>query len=179
MSVNKVILVGRLGQDPELRYTASGTAVCNLSLATGEFYKDQNGERHEKTEWHRVVVWDRQAENCSKFLNKGSQIFVEGRLQTRSWEDKNGQKRYTTEVTANNVQFLGGNQAGVGAGGERPERRDSQERSIPSSSYGEQNPSDEGSQGPQDLQGTMQGGGGLTAPRKDGDSHFTSEDIPF
>ena len=107
MSVNKVILVGRLGQDPEMRYTPSGTAVCNLSLATSESFQDRNGERQERTEWHRLVVWGKIGETCSKYLKKGRQVYVEGRLQTRSWEDKNGQKRYTTEINANNVQFLG------------------------------------------------------------------------
>ena len=105
-SVNKVILMGRLGSDPELRYTQNQTAVATLSLATSEFRMGQDGQRQEMTEWHRVVVWNKQAENCARYLQKGAGVFVEGRIQTRSWEDQNGQKRYSTEIVANNVQFL-------------------------------------------------------------------------
>ena len=105
-SVNKVMVMGRLGQDPELRYTQNQTAVCSLNVATTEFRMAQDGQRQEMTEWHRVVVWGKQAENASKYLAKGRGVFIEGRLQTRSWEDQNGQKRYTTEIVANNVQFL-------------------------------------------------------------------------
>ena len=108
MSVNKVILVGNLGQEPELRYTSSGTAVCNLSVATSEYWTDKSGQRQEKTEWHRVVVWDKQAEHCNQYLAKGRQVYVEGTLQTRSWEDANKNKRYTTEINARAVKFLGG-----------------------------------------------------------------------
>ncbi|MBD66452.1 MAG: single-stranded DNA-binding protein [Halobacteriovoraceae bacterium] len=109
MSVNKVILLGRLGQDPELKYTPSGAAVCNFSLATSESWNDKNsGQKQERTEWHRVVVWGKLAELCNQYLSKGRQAFVEGRLQTRSWEDKSGQKRYTTEINATTVQFIGG-----------------------------------------------------------------------
>ena len=105
-SVNKVMVMGRLGQDPELRYTQNQTAVCSLNVATTEFRMAQDGQRQEMTEWHRVVVWGKQVENASKYLAKGRGVFIEGRLQTRSWEDQNGQKRYTTEIVANNVQFL-------------------------------------------------------------------------
>ena len=108
MSVNKVILVGRLGQEPELRYTSSGVAVCNLSVATSEAWTDKSGQKQEKTEWHRVVVWSKQAEHCNQYLAKGRQVYVEGQLQTRSWEDANNNKRYTTEINARTVQFLGG-----------------------------------------------------------------------
>lgn len=108
-SVNKVILIGNLGADPDLRYTPSGAAVCNLSIATTDVRTDREGNRQEFTEWHRVVVWNKQAENCAKYLTKGRPAYIEGRLQTRSWEDKNsGQKRYTTEIVADRVQFLGG-----------------------------------------------------------------------
>lgn len=107
-SVNKVILIGNLGADPELRYTNSGSAVANLRIATNEAWTDKNGERQERTEWHRIVVWGKQAENCGKFLKKGRSIYVEGRLQTRQWEDQAGNKRDSTEVVANTVQFLGG-----------------------------------------------------------------------
>ncbi|MBC62509.1 MAG: single-stranded DNA-binding protein [Zetaproteobacteria bacterium] len=104
-SLNKVIVMGNLGQDPELRYTQSQTAVCTLNIATTEVWS-KDGQRQEQTEWHRVIVWNRQAENCAKYLAKGRAVFIEGKLQTRSWEDKNGQKRYTTEITASNVQFM-------------------------------------------------------------------------
>ena len=108
MSVNKVIVLGRLGQDPELKHTAGGSAVTNFSVATSESWTDKQGEKQERTEWHRVVVWGKLAEICSRYLNKGRQVYLEGRLQTRSWEDTQGQKRYTTEVQANSVEFLGG-----------------------------------------------------------------------
>ncbi|NRA65196.1 MAG: single-stranded DNA-binding protein [Pseudobacteriovorax sp.] len=107
-SVNKAIILGNLGQDPEIRYTTSGAAVCTLNIATTDVRKDQNGERQENTEWHRVVVWNKQAENCAKYLAKGRSVYVEGKIQTRSWEDQNGQKRYSTEVVAQTVQFVGG-----------------------------------------------------------------------
>lgn len=110
MSVNKVILLGRLGQDPELKYTPSGSSVCNFSLATSENWKDKNnGQKQEKTEWHRIVVWGKLAELCHQYLTKGRQVYVEGKLQTRSWDDKtSGAKRYTTEILATAIQFIGG-----------------------------------------------------------------------
>jgi single-strand DNA-binding protein len=108
MSVNKVILLGRLGQDPELKYTPGGSPVCNFSLATTEAWTDKQGQKQEKTEWHRVVVWGKLAELCNQYLAKGRQAFLEGRLQTRSWDDKDGNKRYTTEILASTVQFIGG-----------------------------------------------------------------------
>ena len=107
--INKVILVGRLGQDPEVRYTPDGTAVANFSIATSEEWKDKNsGEKRERTEWHRIVAWRRLGEICGEYLSKGRQVYIEGRIQTRSWEDKDGNKRYTTEIIASDVQFLGG-----------------------------------------------------------------------
>lgn len=107
--INKVILIGRLGRDPEISYTASGQAVARLSLATSEEWRDKaTGEKKERTEWHRIVVWGKQGENCGAYLAKGRQIYVEGRLQTREWEDKDGNKRYITEIIAANVTFLGG-----------------------------------------------------------------------
>jgi single-strand DNA-binding protein len=115
-SVNKVILIGNLGADPELRYTNSGTAVANFRIATNEVWNDKNGERQERTEWHQIVVWGKQGENCGKYLRKGRPVYVEGRLQTRSWEDQSGNKRYTTEVVAQTIQFLGGR--GGEAGGD-------------------------------------------------------------
>jgi len=107
-SVNKAIVIGNLGKDPELRHTSSGQAVTELTIATNERYKDKSGEWQERTEWHRVVVWGRQAENASRYLSKGRQVYVEGRLQTREWTDRDGNKRYTTEIVAQNVQFLSG-----------------------------------------------------------------------
>lgn len=105
-SYNRVHLLGNLGQDPELRFTQSQTPVTSFSLATTEYRNSQDGNKQSITDWHRIVVWGRQAENCSKFLTKGQPVFIEGKLQTRSWEDQNGQKRSTTEVVASNVQFL-------------------------------------------------------------------------
>jgi single-strand DNA-binding protein len=115
-SVNKVILIGNLGADPELKYTPSQRPLCNLRIATTEVYKDKSGQRQEKTEWHRVTVWGDQAENCNKYLSKGRSVYVEGRLQTRSY-DKDGQKHYATDVVADRVVFLGGG-GGEGRGGE-------------------------------------------------------------
>jgi len=109
-SLNKVIVVGNLGQDPELRRTQNGTAVCSMSVATTDYKKGQDGQNQEFTEWHRIVAWSKTAENCAKYLAKGRSVMVEGRLQTRSWDDKDGQKRYTTEIVANNVQFLNSGQ---------------------------------------------------------------------
>ena len=106
-SVNKVILVGHLGADPEIRYTQSGSPVANLRLATSESWKNKNGQKEERTEWHRIVAWSKLAELAGQYLSKGRQIFVEGRLQTRSWDDKDGNKRYSTEIVATNIQFLG------------------------------------------------------------------------
>ena len=104
--VNKVILVGRLGNDPEIRYTQGGAGVANFNIATSENWTDKDGNRQEKTEWHRIVVWGKMAETCAQYLAKGRQVYIEGRLQTRQWDDKEGNKRYTTEVVANTVQFL-------------------------------------------------------------------------
>ena len=113
-SVNKVILLGNLGRDPELRYTQGGQAVANFSIATTERYSSKEGERQERTEWHNIVTWGRTAENCAQYLSKGSSCYVEGRLQTREWEDREGNKRRTTEVVAQTVQFIGGRR-GAGA----------------------------------------------------------------
>jgi single-strand DNA-binding protein len=115
-SVNKVIVLGNLGRDPELRHTPAGKAVCTLRVATNESWTDQSGERQERTEWHQIVVWGRSAENCNQYLRKGRSVFVEGRLQTRKWQDKEGQDRWTTEIVADRVQFIGGGERGAGAG---------------------------------------------------------------
>src|SRR5579885_2990359 len=122
-SVNKVILIGNLGADPELKYTPSNRPLCNLRIATTEVFKDKSGQRQEQTEWPRVTVWGDQAENCNKYLAKGRSVYVEGRLQTRSY-DKDGQKHYATDIVADRVVFLGSGGAGGegrgGGGGGRP-----------------------------------------------------------
>lgn len=107
-SVNKVILVGRLGQDPEVKFTQGGAAVANLRIATDETWKDQSGERQQRTEWHTVVAWRRLAEICGQYLSKGRLVYIEGKLQTRSWQDREGNKRYSTEIQADNMVMLGG-----------------------------------------------------------------------
>jgi single-strand DNA-binding protein len=114
--VNKVILVGRLGRDPETRYTSSGQAVCNFTMATDEFFKNRSGERQQRTEWHRIVMWGKLAEIAQQYLKKGQLIYVEGRLQTRQWDDKrDGSKKQTTEVVANAMKMLGGRGEGAAA----------------------------------------------------------------
>jgi single-strand DNA-binding protein len=106
-SVNKVILIGNLGADPELRYTATGTAVANFNLATKDNWTGKDGNKEEKTEWHRIVAWGRLGEICGEYLSKGKQVYIEGKLRTRSWEDRDGNKRYTTEILAQTMQMLG------------------------------------------------------------------------
>ena len=105
--VNKAILVGRLGKDPEIKYTPSGTAIANFTMATSENYKDKDGQKQERTEWHRIVAFGKLAEICGEYLAKGKQVYVEGRIQTRSWDDKDGNKKYMTEIVANTMQMLG------------------------------------------------------------------------
>ena len=128
-SVNKVILLGNLGADPELRYTGSGTAVANFRIATNERWNDKNGQQQERTEWHNIVAWGKLGEICGKYLKKGRSVYVEGRLQTRSWEDQSGNKRYTTEVVAQVMQMLGG-RGGEGSDSEWGGRQ-TQEQSVP------------------------------------------------
>jgi single-strand DNA-binding protein len=119
MSVNKVILVGRLGRDPETRYTGSGQAVCNFSVATDETYKDRNGERQKRTEWHKIVVWGKQAEIAQQYLKKGSLLYLEGRIQSRQWDDKkDGTKKTSFEIVATNFRMLGSKSDSM-AGGAR------------------------------------------------------------
>lgn len=108
MSVNKVILVGNLGKDPEVRYTANGRALARFSLATSDFWTDTTGNRQERTEWHNIIVWGKQAETCGQYLAKGRQVFVEGSIRSRSYDDKNGTRRFVTEIVAQRVRFLGG-----------------------------------------------------------------------
>ena len=140
--INKVILIGNLGADPELRYTTGGQAVAELRLATSRRYTGKDGTQQEDTQWHRIVVWGKQAENCKQYLAKGRQCYVEGRLQTRQWEDRDGNKRYTTEVVAETVQFLGGRGGGGGGFDEAPppDDRDSPPAGGPSGPSG---PSDD------------------------------------
>ena len=121
--VNKVILIGNLGGDPEVRFTPDGVAVANFSLATTESWKDRNGERQERTEWHRLVLWRQLAEIAKNYLRKGSKLYVEGKLQTRSWDDQSGQKRYTTEVVVNEMEMLDSREGGGGGGNIREGRQ--------------------------------------------------------
>ncbi|WP_138429287.1 single-stranded DNA-binding protein [Fodinibius saliphilus] len=123
-SLNKAMIIGRLGQDPDVRYTQSNTAVANLSVATSERYKDNMGEWKENTEWHRVVAWGRLAEICQEYLKKGSQVYIEGPIQTRKWEDKEGQTRYTTEIKALTMTMLD-SKGDNGGGGNVPSKPDS------------------------------------------------------
>jgi len=162
-----VILIGRLGQNPEVRYTPSGAAVANFSIATSESWMDKSGQKQERTEWHRIVVWGKTAENCNQYLTKGRQVYVEGRLQTRQWQDKDGQTKYTTEVQAQTVQFLGAAGAGAGAGaGDRPSRE--------SSSF------DAGMGGMSGQNGMGHGGGHQpNSSSLNMEPSFTEDDIPF
>lgn len=173
--VNKVILVGNLGQDPDIRYTANGKAVANLTLATSESWKDQSGQIQEKTEWHRVVMFGKLAEIAGEYLRKGSQVYVEGKLQTRKWQDQNGQDKYTTEIVLDpfngSMQMLGG-RGGQGGGGQGGQAQ--------SGGYGQSQPQQRPA--PQQNQGAMgqnQGGqnqqpGQMPEPDFDFD-----DDIPF
>lgn len=142
-TVNKVIIVGNLGRDAEIRYTPGGAAVSTLSLATTDVWNDKAGQRQEKTEWHRVVVWGKQAETLKDYLTKGRQIYVEGRLQTRQWDDKDGNKRYTTEIRSDRIVLLGGRGQGGeggGGGGDYGSPRSSGSSSSPSTAGGPPGP---------------------------------------
>ena len=121
--INKVILVGNLGRDPEIRYTSGGASVANFTLATSERWTDKSGEKQERTEWHKIVAWGKLAEICGEYMSKGKQVYIEGKIQTRSWEDKDGQTRYTTEIKADNIMLLGrkGNFDDDGFGNQRNE----------------------------------------------------------
>lgn len=130
MSVNIAIVVGNLGKDPEVRFTQSGRAVANFPIATSESWTGQDGSPQERTEWHNIVVWGKQAESCGQYLSKGRQVFVQGRIQTRKWTDQNGQDRYTTEIVAQRVQFLGG-----GGGARASQESQDQGFGEPSSSF--------------------------------------------
>ena len=130
MSVNIAIVVGNLGKDPEVRFTQSGRAVANFPIATSESWTGQDGSPQERTEWHNIVVWGKQAESCGQYLSKGRQVFVQGRIQTRKWTDQNGQDRYMTEIVAQRVQFLGG-----GGGARASQESQDQGFGEPSSSF--------------------------------------------
>ena len=158
MALNKAMIIGNLGDDPELRYTQSGTPVANMSIATNRSWTNDQGQKQERTEWQRVVVFGRQAENCEQYLGKGRQVYVEGRIQTREWEDKSGSQRYTTEIVAQTVQFLSGGAGGGGGGfSEPPPYTDA------------------------DMGSSGGGGGGGPASGSEGDfdQSFDDDDIPF
>ncbi len=186
--INKVILVGNLGRDPEVRYAANGGAVANITIATSEQWTDkQSGQKQERTEWHRVVMFNRLGEIAGEYLKKGSQVYIEGKLQTRKWQDNNGQDRYTTEIVANEMQMLGG-RGGAGGGGD-----------FGQDSYGGGVPAGGGGGGYNRPQGGAQGGGqgggfggqgggqpqgghgGGAAPAPSGGGNFDDfdDDIPF
>lgn len=161
MSVNKVILVGRLGRDPETRYTGSGQAVANFTMATDESYKDRNGERQKRTEWHRITAWGKLAEICQQYLKKGTMVYIEGRIQSREWQDKEGQKRTSYDIVANTMKMLSSRgdaaaaagAAGMSGGASRGD--DTDQSAPPEESYG--------------------GGGAGPA----GGPEISDEDIPF
>jgi single-strand DNA-binding protein len=162
--INKVILVGNLGRDPEVRYMPSGGAVTNITIATSETWKDKNtGQQQEKTEWHRVVLFGRLGEIAGEYLRKGSQVFIEGRLQTRKWQDQSGQDRYTTEIVANEMQMLG-SRGGAGGGGSADFNQE------PSYDTGAPSPQQQSAPAP----ASSGGGGGGSAGFDDFD-----DDIPF
>jgi len=159
MSVNKVILVGRLGRDPETRYTGSGQAAANFTMATDESYKDRNGERQKRTEWHRITAWGKLAEICQQYLKKGTMVYIEGRIQSREWQDKEGQKRTSFDIVANTMKMLSSRAdaaaAGGGMGGGASRAGEDVDQSAPAEeSYG--------------------GGGGQA-----GGPEISDEDIPF
>lgn len=135
--LNKAMIIGRLGREPELKYTQSGSPVCTFSVATDESYTDNGGQKVEKAEWHRVVVFQKAAENCSQYLAKGSLVFIEGKLETRKWQDQQGQDRFVTEIKAQRVQFLDRKADGNGQTGQRQEggRRQQGQRHAPPSDY--------------------------------------------
>lgn len=137
-SLNRVEIIGRLGKDPELRNAQNGTAICNMTIATDESYTDREGNRQERTEWHRVVVYQRQAENCANYLHKGSLVFVEGSLQTRKWQNQQGQDQYTTEIKAQRVQFLDPKNGGGAEPRQQAPQQQPQQRHAPQPQYQQQ-----------------------------------------
>ena len=169
-SVNKVILLGNLGANPELKFLPSGQPVAEMRIATTEVFRDRNEQQQEKTEWHRIVVYGKQAENCAKYLAKGRQVYLEGRIQTRSWDDKEGKKQYMTEVVANQVVFLGGGRGGEdsprSSGGDRGGGGYEDQGQSPRRSYGRS--SDSPPPPPP-----------MSASGMDGPADFGDDDIPF
>ncbi len=173
-SVNKVILLGNLGRDPETRYTTGGDAVTNLSIATSEQWKDKNGDKQERTEWHRVVLFGRQAEVAGEYLKKGRSVYIEGRLQTRKYNDKDGVEKYSTEIVADRMQLIGGGRDGGSAGGGADEEFSGGGREAGGtggSTGGRSAPKGGGSKG-----GGSSGGGSSGGARK---SEDFDDDIPF
>ena len=176
--INKVILVGNLGNDPEVRYANNGNAIANISIATSESWKDKNtGEQQEKTEWHRVVMFNRLGEIAGEYLKKGSQVYIEGKLQTRKWQDQSGQDRYTTEIVANEMQMLGGRGgADMGGGGAYQGGQQAPQQNAPQ-------PQQSG--GFQQNQPSQQQGGGFqqqqapARPAAPQPSNDFDDDIPF
>ena len=157
-SINKVILIGNLGRDPEVRYSPNGSAICNITVATSRNWKDKNsGEKVEETEWHRIVFYDRLAEIAGEYLKKGRPVYVEGRLKTRKWQNKEGQDVYTTEVIADNMQLLGGRDGGGGMAGDeggsysREERGEAPARSAPAARPAASKPAPKSSTGFDDM----------------------------
>jgi len=133
--LNKVMLIGNLGADPETRFTQDGTCVCNLRIATTEKFKNRNGERQERTEWHRVVMWGRLGEIANQYLSKGSRVYIEGKIETRKWQDRDGNDKYTTEIRANEMKMLGGG-SGSGGGNASSNQGGNQSSSFPSQGGG-------------------------------------------
>lgn len=177
MSVNKVILVGNLGKDPELRYTPSGAAVTTFSMATTERYKDREGNRQEKTEWHNIVAWRQLAEICGKFLHKGKQVYIEGKIQTRSYDDRDGNKRYITEIVADQMQMLGSRDDSQQGGGGGYAGNQNQSQGSQNQNQGGQSYSQGGQNQNQNVQNNNSGqqqGGGFAEPVFNPD-----DEIPF
>ena len=172
-SVNKVILLGNLGRDPETRYTTGGDAVTNLRIATTETWKDKNGDKQEKTEWHSVVLFGRQAEIAGEYLKKGRSVFIEGRLQTRKYTDKEGVEKYATEIVGDRMQLLGGPRDGGGAGGGAEDEPSGGERRAPSRGSSSGSGGGGSSRGPSDKGGVGGSGGGAKK------SEDFDDDIPF
>lgn len=179
--LNKVMIIGRLGREPELRYTNNGTPVTSLNIATDESYIDRDGVRQERTEWHRVTVFQKQAENCTNFLSKGSLVYVEGSLQTRKWTDQQGVERYTTEIKAQRVQFLDRRGSGEGGRGEegygqRPAgNRSWNQQQGGQSGYGQQQaPAEHAQAAPQNIQQNKQEELGSPFP-----SEASMDEVPF
>jgi len=173
-SVNKVILLGNLGRDPETRYTTGGDAVTNLRIATTETWKDKNGDKQEKTEWHSVVLFGRQAEIAGEYLKKGRSVFIEGRLQTRKYTDKEGVEKYATEIVGDRMQLLGGPRDGGGAGGGAEDEPSGGERRAPSRGSGS---GGGGSGGGGSSRGSSDKGSGSSGGAKK--SEDFDDDIPF